>query len=150
MNNGHKTSRLSQSLIVGVALLALVLLVLKDRPQPLPTLIGGSSSALPEAQLERALKAGKPALAFFHSNNCEQCLEMIDTIGKVFPAFAGVVTLVDVNVYDKANEPLLQKAKVQLIPTLVFYNRNGQSQTHVGPMEANVLRQELNALSGEP
>ncbi len=148
--NRPKIPHLPQILIIGgVVLLALVMLVLKDRPQSQPTLTGGSS-ALPEAQLERALKAGKPTLAFFHSNTCEQCLQMIATIEKVFPEFSGAVTLVDVNVYDKANEAFLDRAKIQLIPTLVFYERNGQSQTHVGPMEADVLRQELNALAGEP
>ncbi len=32
---------------------------------------------LPETQLERLLVAGKPTLAFFHSNNCVQCIRMM-------------------------------------------------------------------------
>lgn len=142
----HKPSRWPQILILsGILLLVLVVLALKDRSQPEAT---ASTSALPEAQLERALSAGKPALAFFHSNNCEQCIIMIETVDQVFPEFAASIDLVDVNVYDPNNEPLLQKIGLQYIPTLVFYDRTGQTQTYVGVMEADILRQRLSSLKG--
>ena len=145
----RKKNRLPQFIILGgVVLLALVIIVLKDSSQPAP--VAGSSSALPEAQIERAIRAGKPALAFFHSNNCEQCLIMIDTVEQVFPEFAGAVTLVDVNVYDQNNEPLLRKVGLQYIPMLVFYDRQGQTQAHIGVMESAVLRQRLSSLAGAP
>ncbi len=35
---------------------------------------------LPEAQLERLLAAGQPTLAFFHSNNCVQCIKMMEVV----------------------------------------------------------------------
>lgn len=143
----QKASRLAQFLVIGgVILLALVVLTLKDQPQTQTTV---SNSALPEAQLERALSAGMPTLAFFHSNNCEQCLIMIKTVDQVLPEFAGAVTLVDVNVYDPNNEPLLRKVRLQYIPTLVFFDRSGQGQIHVGVMEPDVLRQQLSKLVGE-
>lgn len=147
-NNHPKTSRLIQSLVIGgVVLLALAILALKDRSQPSPTSTASSTSALPEARLERSLRAGKPTLAFFHSNTCEQCLQMIGIVEQVLPEFSGRVTLVDVDVYDKANEAFADRACIQYIPALVFYDRDGQSQVHVGVMEANVLRQRLSALS---
>lgn len=142
----QKTSRLAQFLTVGgVILLAVVVLALKDHPQ---TQIM-DSSALPEAQLERALSAGIPALAFFHSNNCEQCLIMIKTVEQVFPEFASSIALVDVNVYDPNNEPLLRKVRLQYIPTLIFFDRKGQGKIHVGVMQPDVLHQQLNDLVGE-
>lgn len=142
----HKPSHLPQYLILaGVILLALVVLALKDRSQPE---VPASTSALPAAQLERALSAGKPALAFFHSNNCEQCIIMIETVDQVYPEFNGSVDLVDINVYDPKNEPLLKKVGLQFIPTLVFYDRSGRAQTHVGVMEADTLRQRLTSLTG--
>jgi thioredoxin-like negative regulator of GroEL len=142
----HKHSHLPQFLILGgVVLLVLVVLALKDRSQPEAP---SSASILPEAQLERAVRAGKPALAFFHSNNCQQCLTMIETVGQVYPEFAGSVDLVDINVYDPKNEPLLQKVGLQYIPTLIFFDRYGQSQTSVGVMETAELRQRLTSLAG--
>jgi thiol-disulfide isomerase/thioredoxin len=142
----RKPSRWPQILIIsGIFLLALVILALKNQSQPEAP---ASTSALPEAQLERALSAGKPVLAFFHSNNCEQCIIMIETVDQVFPEFAASIDLIDVNVYDRNNEPLLQKVGLQYIPTLVFYDRAGQPQTHVGVMEANILRQRLTSLTG--
>jgi thioredoxin-like negative regulator of GroEL len=142
----HKSSHLPQYLIfAGVVLIAFVLLVLKDRSQPEAP---ASTSALPQAQLERALSASQPALAFFHSNNCEQCIIMIETVDQVYPEFAASIDLVDVNVYDPKNEPLLQKVRLQYIPTLVFFDKAGQAQTHVGVMEADTLRQRLSSLSG--
>jgi thiol-disulfide isomerase/thioredoxin len=144
--NRRKPSRWPQILIIsGILLMVLVILALKDRSQPEAP---ASTSALPEAQLERALSIGKPVLAFFHSNNCEQCIIMIETVDQVFPEFASSIDLVDVNVYDPNNEPLLQKVGLQFIPTLVFYDRSGQARTHVGVMEADILRRRLSSMTG--
>ncbi len=132
-------------MIIGLLLVAGAILALKDQSQ---AEIPASTSALPEAQLARALSTGKPALAFFHSNNCEQCIIMIETVDQVFPQFADTVDLIDVNVYDPKNEPLLKKVGLQYIPTLVFYDRSGQAQTHVGVLEAGALRQRLTSLAG--
>ena len=73
---------------------------------------------------------------------------MIETVERVFPEFAGSVDLVDINVYDSKNEPLLQKVGLQYIPTLIFFDRYGQSQTSVGVMETDELHQRLTSLAG--
>jgi thiol:disulfide interchange protein len=133
-------------ILTGVVLLALGVLAIKDRSQPEAQV---STSVLPEAQLERALSAGRPALAFFHSNSCEQCIIMIETVDQVYPEFVGSMDLIDINVYDPKNEPLLKKVGLQYIPMLVFYDRTGQTQNHIGVMKADSLRQHLEALAGE-
>jgi hypothetical protein len=63
---------------------------------------------LPEVQLMRALDAGTPALAFFHSSICDSCKEMTAIVAEVYPEFAGSVALVDVDVYDERNKALLR------------------------------------------
>lgn len=142
------SSRLAQFLILGgVILVVVAILALKDAPQQAAP-VTGASSALPEAELERALRARKPTLAFFHSNNCEQCLIMIDTVAQVYPEFAKTVALVDVNVYDASNAGLLRKVGLQYIPMLVFYDAAGEQQSHIGVMEAEALRQQLGSLTG--
>ncbi len=130
-------------IVLGLVLLIAVVLIVKGKPQA-----STSAGDLPEAQLENALRAGKPVLAFFHSSSCEQCIIMIKTVGQVFPEFSESVTLVDINVYDPNNQPLLQKVRLQYIPTLIFYDRQRQEQAHVGVMTADVLRQRLSALAG--
>lgn len=142
-----RTPQYAQLLIVGgVILLAAVILALKGQPGTRAPI---SNTLLPESQLEQALSAGEPTLAFFHSNNCEQCLIMIDIVKQVLPDYAGVVRLVDVDVYDPNNQPLLRKIGLQYIPTLVFFDQQGQDKTFVGVMEANALREQLNQLTGE-
>ena len=105
---------------------------------------------LPAAQLDRLLAAKQPTLAFFHSNNCKQCLTMMEVVEQVYPEFAGSVALVDVNVYDSRNAGLLQQARIQAIPTQIFIDRMGQGRVVLGAMDPDQLRRELQALVGGP
>lgn len=142
----HKSFPLKNYFLLGgVILLAMALILLK---KPSQAQITASSGLQPQAQLEQALAVKKPTLAFYHSNNCQQCIIMIETVDRVFPEFSGSIELVDVNVYDPNNEALLNQVGLQYIPTLIFYDRNGQDQTYVGVMEASELRQRLTALAG--
>lgn len=165
----HKPSRLPQILaIVGLLLLVIAILVFKENTQVVIPAANNakipevqltqtlqdeipqdSSEELPEAQLASALKAGQPILAFFHSNNCHQCIVMVETVSQVYPEFEDAVELVDVNIYDERNERLLQVIRIQYIPTLIFYDRTGKEQVSVGVMEAEQLRQTLAALAEE-
>lgn len=101
----------------------------------------------PQVQLYQALEAGLPALAFYHSNNCESCLVMIDLIRQVYPEFQDEVVLVDVNVYDPQNQALLQAVGLRYIPTQMLYDRSGQHETVVGVMQPEQLQEALTAIS---
>ena len=143
----NKTSRIAHVLVIGgVALLIIAILVLKQKPQNSTPLV--NSTDPPQAQLDRALQTGQPALAFFHSNNCQQCIVMMDTVAQVYPEFTDSVTLVDVNVYDEQNQALLKRVELQYIPTLIFFDRAGQGEVSVGVMEAEQLKQTLTSLAG--
>jgi thioredoxin-like negative regulator of GroEL len=144
----NKTSRLAHVLVIGgLALLIIAILVVKQKPQTSSPLV--SSTDPPEAQLDRALQIGQPTLSFFHSNNCQQCIVMMDTVAQVYPEFSDSVMLVDVNVYDELNQALLQRVGLQFIPTLIFFDRAGQGQVSVGVMEAEQLKQTLASLAGD-
>ena len=141
-------SRLPQILILGgVILLAVMILALKQVGVPAND-SSTSTSALPEAQLDRALKASQPTLAFFHSNDCQQCIEMIAIVDQVYPEFQNTITLVDIDVYDERNTALLNRVGLQYIPTLIFYDRTGKEDVSVGVMEAEILHTTLKALAG--
>lgn len=101
---------------------------------------------LPEVQLMRALENGKPTLAFFHSQTCDSCKEMTAIVQEVYPAFAGSVALVDVDVYDERNAGLLRSIGIRAIPTVVFFDRAGAGKMQIGVMPAADLRQVLSGL----
>lgn len=117
-------------IIVGVVLLAVVVLLLKDKLQAATT--STSVNDLLETQLVNALQAGQPTFAFYHSTDCKQCIIMMDVVAEVYPEYKDAVTLVDVDVYDECNVPLLNKVRLQYIPTLMFYNKSGERQVQVG------------------
>jgi thioredoxin 1 len=129
----------------GVGLLVLAVVLLKSLP--VEETRAATADALPQEQIEQVIQAGQPALAFFHSNTCQQCIEMIGIVGEVYPKFADSVALVDVNVYDERNAALLQEVRLQFIPTLIFYDQDGQAEVFVGVMPAEQLRQRLASLA---
>ncbi len=134
--------------VAGVLILAILILVFKQ-DRDFNDAATSTPVSIAELQLDRALQAGEPTLAFFHSDNCKQCIVMMETVGQVYPEFSTLVTLVDVNVYDMKNAGLLKSVGLQYIPTLIFYDQSGEKQVSVGVMEAEQLRQTLAALAGE-
>jgi hypothetical protein len=128
----EKTQRTQLAVIVGVLVLVGVVLILKSQKSPVdsansqgevnevsevnvaspvaataaPAQPSPTPTLLPEAQLDQLLAAGKPTLAFFHSNTCVQCVRMTEIVQQVYPDFADAVALVDVNVYDERNRHL--------------------------------------------
>jgi thiol:disulfide interchange protein len=144
----RKPSRAPQYLITGgvILLVVLILFIKPDRNSSDASATG--NEGLPAAQLDLALAENRPALAFFHSDNCYQCLVMMDTVARVYPEFKSAIKLVDVNVYDERNDELLRRVGLQYIPTLIFYDLTGKEQVAVGVMEAENLRQTLSALAG--
>jgi len=113
--------------------------------------VPGSSlpGELPEAQLNRLLAAGQPTLAFFHSNNCIQCIKMMEVVEEVYPEFDESVALVDVNVYDETNRNLLQRAQIRAIPTQIFFDAIGQGWVIMGAMTPDQFREQMQTLAGE-
>jgi thioredoxin-like negative regulator of GroEL len=145
----RQPSRMPQFFILGgLLVLAAAILVLKEKPQPAP--LASNSDMLAEVQLDLALEARQPVLAFFHSNNCQQCLVMVDTVARVYPQFQDAVALVDIDVYDEQNLALLRRVRLQYIPTLIFFDQNGQAEPYIGVMEASQLSSKLATLSEEP
>lgn len=122
------------------------------RSQAAATVPGVQGSALPnelpEAQLERLLIGGQPTLAFFHSNNCVQCIKMMEVVEQVYPEFDDSVALVDVNVYDRVNTSLLQRAQIRAIPTQIFFDRTGKGWVVMGAMTPDEFREQMQTLAG--
>jgi len=101
----------------------------------------------PADQYKFAIVNRKPTLVFFHSNTCKSCLQMIDTVYEVYPEFSAQVVLIDVDVYDPQNDDLINRVGINYIPTLVFYNKTGDSLFSIGVISSEELRQKLNDIS---
>jgi thiol:disulfide interchange protein len=145
----QKAAHYPKLLVLGgfMSLVAVFLGVKASQEEP-QSPFAHDPNQLAEVQLDQALEARWPVLAFFHSNNCVQCLIMVDLVAEVYPEFQERVVLVDVDVYDDLNRPLLGRVRLQYIPTLIFYDRTGKTTSHVGVMEASDLMANLKDLAG--
>jgi thioredoxin-like negative regulator of GroEL len=134
--------------VVGVAVVAILLVTMKGEPagQSAP-LVPSAVTEAPEAAFHRALAAGQPTLAFFHSQVCDSCIEMTEIVAQVYPEFADSVTLIDVDVYDPRNDGLLKRARILGIPTVVVIDRAGEGTWLVGVTGAGQLRELLLTLA---
>jgi thiol:disulfide interchange protein len=166
VDHRSQSARSRQLRIVGVACVALAIaavLILKGYLQSSISSVAEVRSAeaggegviqpvpavdLPETQLDRLLAGSQPTLAFFHSNTCYQCVQMTGIVDRVYPEYAQSVALVDVNVYDERNGNLLRRAGIRVIPTLIFFDRQGRGQVVTGVMQPDQLRQQLQTISG--
>ena len=136
----HQVPKILIALCVLIAVSAV--LFLKNQRD-----IQATSTDSPADLLHTATLNKQPILAFFHSNTCDSCLQMVAIVEQVYPEFTDKITLVDVNVYDEQNRTLINEIGLQFIPTLYFYDTSGKRNTHIGIMEADQLRKTLNLLS---
>ncbi|MBI9043315.1 MAG: thioredoxin family protein [Anaerolineaceae bacterium] len=99
-----------------------------------------------EMRLDTALQDKKPVFIFLHSLDCIPCKEMMEVVAQVHPDFQEEVELFDVDVYDKSNANILKREGLTAIPTLVFYNHEGERQVHIGVLPADQLHTTLQNL----
>ena len=149
-NNSHKKNYSKSShwpkifILAGIALIITVIIIVKNQSVEQP---GSTANQTAEALLDQYLEEGKPTFVFFHSNNCQSCIDMIAIVDQVYPEFEDKIALVDVNVYDSANQDLLRRAKIYSLPTQVFIDRAGQGKVTMGVMTPEDFRTQLLALS---
>lgn len=126
-----------------IALAAIVIVILGSKAL---TSEESTWTQLPEDQLDRALAASQPTLAFFHSLNCDPCIRAMQVVDEVYPTYEESIVLVDVNVSDTANHDLLRRVGVRTIPAFFFYDRFGEVQILYGVPQADQLRAKFREL----
>jgi thiol:disulfide interchange protein len=145
MPKGKHTQRKQPSTLLvfaGIVLLVLAVMTIKN---------GNQAPAAPislEEQYEQALQEKQPTFVFLHSLDCIPCKAMMEVVAEVQPEFEGQVVLIDVDVYQESNINIMRREGLQMIPTLVFYDRQGQRQVQVGVLQADQLRVVLQGISG--
>ena len=139
--------------LAGLGIVIAGILLLEGQQEPAATAISAPAAASlvfvgpPAEQFQQSLAASHPTLVFMHSNNCIPCQAMMEVVDEVFPEFASQVVLVDVDVYDRNNYPLMQQLGLRVIPTTVFFDRQGEGQQFMGVMEPDDLRDTLRQLA---
>lgn len=131
-------------ILAGIVLIIAVIILVKNQSVEQPD---SAADQTAEVLLDQYLEEGKPTFVFFHSNNCQSCIDMIAIVDQVYPEFEDTIALVDVNVYDPENQNLLQRAKIYSIPTQVFIDHTGQGKVAMGVMSPEDLRTQLLALT---
>ena len=137
----HKQQPPTLLILAGIALLLIAIFAFKS---------GGDSFASTnslEAQLDQALKDGRPIFVFLHSLDCIPCKEMMATVADVYPDFQDSVVLVDVDIYNQSNANILRRERLQSIPTLVFYDSKGKRQMFIGVMNPDQFRDVMAQLA---
>lgn len=129
-------------ILAGFLVILAAILLLKDGETSAQT-----AGISPQEQLAQALTDAKPVFAFYHSTDCQSCIDMMAVVSQVYPEFKDDVVLVDVNVYDQQNQALLRNVGLQYIPTQMFYDRSGTQSSVVGVMQPDSLRESLRAIS---
>lgn len=129
-------------ILLGIALILIAVFAIKNNGDTSIT------TASLETKLDQALRDGRPTFVFLHSLECIPCKEMMGTVADVYPNFQDSVVLIDVDIYDPSNENIVRREFLQSIPTLVFYDANGQRQIFIGAMPSDQFRATLQALTG--
>ena len=137
----HRQPPTTLLILGGIALLLIAVFALKsgnDTP---------ASSASLEVQLDQALKDGRPTFVFLHSLDCIPCKAMMKTVADVYPDYQDSVVLIDVDIYDQSNSNIIRREYLQSIPTLVFYDAQGNRQVFIGAMPPDQFRDTLTMLA---
>jgi thioredoxin-related protein len=72
---------------------------------------------------------------------------MMRTVADVYPDYQDSVMLIDVDIYYQENRNIIQRERLQSIPTLVFYDAQGTRQVFIGAMPAEQFRDTLSQLA---
>jgi thioredoxin len=95
-----------------------------------------------EEDFKQALTGGMPVLVDFGANSCVPCRQMRPILREIDKEYTGKTRALVIDVYKYQN--LAREYKVQLIPTLVFFDSKGKEVfRHVGILEKEKIVAKL-------
>ncbi len=74
--------------------------------------------------LTKALKSGKPVLADFGANKCIPCRQIRPILREIGKEYGGKAHVIIIDVWEMPQ--LAREYRIQLIPTLVFWDTSGK------------------------
>ena len=101
-----------------------------------------------EDDLKQALTSGKPVLVDFGANSCLPCRQLRPILREIDKEYTGKARALVIDVYKY--QSLAREYKVQLIPTLVFFDSKGKEVfRHVGILEKEKIVAKLKEIGME-
>ena len=100
----------------------------------------------PIGQIDWAMRHSKPMMVLFHSTTCIPCKAMEKLIAQIRGDFEPGIVFVDVITNDRANVGLIRQAGIRGIPTSFFVSPSGTGKRHVGALNEEALRAQLEQL----
>ena len=95
-----------------------------------------------EEDFKKALVSGKPFLVDFGANSCLPCRQMRPILKELDKEYSGKTRALVIDIYK--NQDLAREYKIQLIPTLVFFDPKGKEVfRHVGALEKEKIVAKL-------
>jgi thioredoxin 1 len=74
----------------------------------------------------------KPTIMDFQAAWCRPCRELRPVLAKIEKKYAGKVNVITVDVEDPANQELVERYGVTVLPTVVFVGTSGQTSITTG------------------
>ena len=94
--------------------------------------------------VQQALSAGKPTVAEFGANACAACREMKPILEALRRDHGGRISVVDVDLIAQKHMGYLQRYRIQLMPTQVFFDAQGrETSRHMGKISAGEILARL-------
>lgn len=101
-----------------------------------------------DEDFKKALNEGKPFLVDFGANSCIPCRQMRPVLKEIDEEYAGKTKVLIIDVYKY--QDLAREYKVQLIPTLVFFDSKGkEALRHVGVLDKKTIVAKLKEIGME-
>jgi thioredoxin 1 len=89
-------------------------------------------------EFQQAMKNGKPALVDFGANSCMPCRQLRPILKEIEKEYTGKASILIIDVYKY--QDLAREYRVQLIPTLIFFNKEGKEAfRHVGAWDKDSI-----------
>jgi thioredoxin 1 len=95
-----------------------------------------------EEEFKKAITTGKPVLVDFGANSCVPCRQMRPVLKEVSSEYGEKAVVLVIDVYKYQN--LAREHKIQLIPTLVFFDSKGKEVfRHMGILDKEKIVAKL-------
>lgn len=98
--------------------------------------------------VDQALRLGRPAMVQFGANACAACREMKPILQALQQAHGQRFTVMSVDLIAQKHRGHLQRFRIQLLPTLVFFDAHGrETHRHLGTMSGPEILARLEGRS---
>lgn len=109
-----------------------------------PSSLDSTGAASTEDAVQRAMRTGKPTVVEFGANACAACREMKPVLEALRREHGERIGVVDVDLIKQKEAGYLQRYRIQLMPTQVFFDAHGrETSRHMGKISSEEILARL-------